>query len=106
MLYLSTLLMHAQDCIEETYRTVFLNTGHSDTVSTVAFSSDGNLLACGSFDGQINVWSTATRSLQGTLEGSGSGFEVRWSLTQLISSVNPLLSLHKIQRYLMFSLIG
>ena len=57
----------------------FLNTGHSDTVSTVAFSSDGKLLACGSFDGQINVWSTATHSLQGTLEGSGSGFEVRFS---------------------------
>jgi angio-associated migratory cell protein len=45
----------------------------------VAFSSDGNLLACGSFDGQINVWNTAARALKGTLEGSGSGFEVRFS---------------------------
>jgi WD40 repeat protein len=54
-------------------------TGHSDTVSTIAFSSDGNLLACGSFDGQINVWNTATQTLQGTLEGSGSGFEwLKW----------------------------
>ncbi|AQK97999.1 transducin family protein / WD-40 repeat family protein [Zea mays] len=54
-------------------------TGHKDTVGTVAFSSDGNLLACGSFDGQINVWNTAARALKGTLEGSGSGFEwLKW----------------------------
>ena len=55
-------------------------TGHGDTVCTVAFSSDGKLVACGSMDGQINVWNTATRTLQGTLEGSsGSGFEwLRW----------------------------
>ncbi|VAH26944.1 unnamed protein product [Triticum turgidum subsp. durum] len=55
-------------------------TGHGDTVCTVAFSSDGKLVACGSMDGQINVWDTATRTLQGTLEGSsGSGFEwLRW----------------------------
>lgn len=32
------------------------DTGHGDTVCTVAFSSDGNLVACGSFDGQLNVW--------------------------------------------------
>ncbi|XP_044947323.1 uncharacterized WD repeat-containing protein C25H1.08c-like, partial [Hordeum vulgare subsp. vulgare] len=51
--------------------------GHNDTVSTMAFSSDGKLVACGSMDGQINVWNTATRTLQGTLEGSESGFEVR-----------------------------
>jgi angio-associated migratory cell protein len=49
-----------------------VNTRHSYTVTTIAFSSNGNLL-----DGQINVWNTATQTLQGTLEGSGSGFEVR-----------------------------
>lgn len=98
--------MHAQDCIEETYRTIILNTGHTDTVGTVAFSSDGNLLACGSFDGQINVWSTTTRALQGTLEGSGSSFEVRCSdLIQLISTVESLLSHHKIHHYSMINLI-
>jgi WD40 repeat protein len=47
---------------------LFLNTGHSDAISTVAFSSDGHLLACGSFDGQLNVWDTATRVLHGTLK--------------------------------------
>ncbi|KAL5218288.1 hypothetical protein ABZP36_018972 [Zizania latifolia] len=53
--------------------------GHTDTVCTVAFSSDGNFLASGSFDGRINVWNTATRTLQGTFEGSGSGFEwLKW----------------------------
>ncbi|KAM0919135.1 hypothetical protein ACQ4PT_008514 [Festuca glaucescens] len=52
--------------------------GHKDTVSTVAFSSDGKLVACGSMDGQINVWNTATRTLQGTLEGSESGLEFLW----------------------------
>uniref|UniRef100_A0A452ZP53 Uncharacterized protein n=1 Tax=Aegilops tauschii subsp. strangulata TaxID=200361 RepID=A0A452ZP53_AEGTS len=55
--------------------------GHNDTVSTVAFSSDGKLVACGSMDGQINVWNTATRTLQRTLEGSESGFEwLKWDL--------------------------
>ncbi|KQK11861.2 angio-associated migratory cell protein [Brachypodium distachyon] len=55
--------------------------GHKDTVSTVAFSSDGKLVACGSMDGRINVWNTSTRTLQGTLEGSESGFEwLKWHL--------------------------
>lgn len=54
-------------------------TGHSDTVGTIAFSSDGNLLACGSFDGKINLWNTTTQTLQGTLEGSGSSVEwLKW----------------------------
>ncbi|XP_071683416.1 uncharacterized protein [Lolium perenne] len=53
--------------------------GHRDTVCTVDFSSDGKLVACGGMDGQINVWNTATRTLQGTLEGSESGFEwLKW----------------------------
>ena len=63
--------------VYEAYIISVADTGHNDTVSTVAFSSDGKLVACGSMDGQINVWNTATRTLQGTLEGSESGFEVR-----------------------------
>ncbi|GJN40652.1 hypothetical protein PR202_gb29901 [Eleusine coracana subsp. coracana] len=55
------------------------NTGHSDSVAIVDFSSDGNLLACGSLDGQISVWNTVTQTLQSTLEGSGSSFEwLKW----------------------------
>ncbi|WOL12705.1 angio-associated migratory cell protein isoform X1 [Canna indica] len=53
--------------------------GHQDTVSTVAFSFDGQLLATGSFDGLIHVWDTTSGSLKCTLEGSGEGFEwVKW----------------------------
>ena len=63
--------------VYQAYITYVSDTGHKDTVCTVAFSSDGKLVACGSMDGQINVWNTATRALQGTLEGSESGFEVR-----------------------------
>jgi WD40 repeat protein len=93
------------ECRPKTYANC-ANTGHSDTVSTIAFSSDGNLLACGSFDGQINVWNTATQTLQGTLEGSGSGFEVRcfWSVSfmqQLVYAVKPLFSHQKIHPYIM-----
>jgi WD40 repeat protein len=72
------IFFHVDLQTQGTYRIAVLNTGHEDTVGTVAFSSDGNLLACGSFDGQINVWNTATQTLKGTLEGSGSGFEVRY----------------------------
>jgi WD40 repeat protein len=61
----------------EAYIISVTDTGHKDTVCTVAFSSDGKLVACGGMDGQINVWNTATRTLQGTLESSESGFEVR-----------------------------
>jgi angio-associated migratory cell protein len=43
-----------------------VNTRHSYTVTTIDFSSNGNLLACGSFDGQINVWNTETDSSTNT----------------------------------------
>ena len=49
------IFFHVDLQTQGTYRIAVLNTGHKDTVGTVAFSSDGNLLACGSFDGQINV---------------------------------------------------
>ncbi|XP_020106931.1 angio-associated migratory cell protein [Ananas comosus] len=53
--------------------------GHQDTVSTVAFSSDGQLLASGSFDGAVHIWDTTSGSLKCTLEGSGEGFEwLKW----------------------------
>uniref|UniRef100_A0A5B6Z278 Putative angio-associated migratory cell protein n=1 Tax=Davidia involucrata TaxID=16924 RepID=A0A5B6Z278_DAVIN len=52
--------------------------GHKDSVSSLAFSTDGQLLASGSFDGLIKVWDSSG-NLKCTLEGPGGGIEwVRW----------------------------
>ncbi|KAJ0750110.1 putative transcription factor WD40-like family [Helianthus annuus] len=50
--------------------------GHKDSVSCVAFSCDGQLVASGSFDGIIQVWDLSSRTLKCTLDGPGSGVEV------------------------------
>ncbi|KAK8685247.1 hypothetical protein V6N13_041252 [Hibiscus sabdariffa] len=52
--------------------------GHTDSVSSLAFSHDGQLLASGSFDGLVKIWDTSG-NLKHTLEGPGAGIEwVRW----------------------------
>ncbi|PKA57774.1 Dynein assembly factor with WDR repeat domains 1 [Apostasia shenzhenica] len=53
--------------------------GHSNTLSTVAFSFDGKFLASGGFDGKIQVWEVNSGSLKCKLEGSGAGAEwLKW----------------------------
>lgn len=81
---LMQMLMHTWNFVERASVIPFTTIGHRDTVCTVDFSSDGILVASGGLDGQINVWNTATRTFQGTLDGSGAGFEVRPYLVNLI----------------------
>ena len=43
--------------------------GHTDSVSAVAFSRDGKLVAVGGMDGRVNVWDVETGELSASLEG-------------------------------------
>lgn len=55
--------------------------GHKESVSTLAFSTDGQLLASGSLDGIVQIWDTTSANLKSTLEGPGGGIEVKsWAV--------------------------
>ena len=47
-------------------------------MSSLAYSSDGQLLASGSFDGLIQIWDISAGSLKCALDGPGEGIEVRF----------------------------
>ncbi|KAG5528489.1 hypothetical protein RHGRI_029247 [Rhododendron griersonianum] len=49
--------------------------GHKDSVSSLAFSTDGQLLASRSIDGLVQIWDTNSGSLKCALEGSRKGIE-------------------------------
>ena len=56
-----------------TLQEVNLLTGHTETVSTIAYSSDGSMLASGSYDDTIRLWDTATGETINTLAGHEEG---------------------------------
>lgn len=96
--------------------------GHSKRVDCVAFSQDGAIIASGSWDRTVKLWSTATGACLQTLEGheayvpvvafspsgatvaSGSGDETVkiWS-TETGECLNTLIESHKCPRVLAFS---
>lgn len=55
-------------------------TGHSDTVSAVSWSSDGELLATAGYDGTVRIWDPGTGNVVTTLPPQGSGiWTAAWS---------------------------
>ncbi|TKY49353.1 Angio-associated migratory cell protein [Spatholobus suberectus] len=51
--------------------------GHTDSVSSLAFSYDGEFLASGSLDGTVQIWDVFG-NLKGTLEGPGPAGGIEW----------------------------
>lgn len=52
--------------------------GHENSVCSLAFSTDGQLLASGSLDGIVQIWDINSCNLKCTLDGPGGGIEVRF----------------------------
>lgn len=50
--------------------------GHTDSIASLAFSHDGQLLASGGLDGIVNIWDSSTGTLKQKLEGPGEAIEV------------------------------
>ena len=67
--------------------------GHTDSVSSLAFSSDGQLLASGSFDGLVKIWDMSG-NLKRTLEGPGGGIEVKLHNTWMLSTIIIIICFH------------
>ena len=49
---------------------MYVSSGHSSGVRSVAFSSDGNTIASGSWDNSIKLWNPQTGDLIRTLDGN------------------------------------
>jgi WD40 repeat protein len=57
------------------------------TIHSLAFSPDGNCLACGDFNGDIRLWDARTHQLQSILKG-----HTNWVQAVTYSPVRPLLA--------------
>ena len=49
---------------------MYVSSGHSREVKSVAFSPDGNTIASGSWDNSIKLWNPQTGDLIRTLDGN------------------------------------
>ncbi|KAI8953695.1 hypothetical protein F4801DRAFT_105696 [Xylaria longipes] len=58
---------------EKLVASTYWTNGHTDVVTVVVFSPDGGLVASGSIDGTVCLWSTDTGALPHTLKGHTSG---------------------------------
>ncbi|KAF9587806.1 hypothetical protein IFM89_005681 [Coptis chinensis] len=68
--------------------------GHSNSITSLAFSADGKLLASGSFDGLVQVWDAYSGSPKCTLAGPSDGVEVKsqriyWMFKVVIQRIDP-----------------
>jgi WD40 repeat protein len=55
---------------------IYLCAGHSNSVSSLAFSHDGKFLASGSMDGIVQVWDVYG-NLESVLDGPKGAIEVK-----------------------------
>lgn len=53
--------------------------GHSDTVTSIAFSPSGLLLASGSLDGRVCVWDINTSKLRYVFSGKSAVLSILWA---------------------------
>lgn len=64
--------------------------GHKDSVSSLAFSYDGQLVASGGLDGVVQIFDASSGTLKCVLDGPGGGIEVIKTLSLMINKSTRL----------------